>query len=75
MWHGRPRHTASRMESSTGSDQTMYPCAASPGSKERNCWKIYTAETVDIIHHHGPSSARRSVVGFIGPPHSMTPSN
>ena len=33
------------------------------------------AETVDIIHHHGPSSARRSAVGFIGPPRSMTPSN
>ena len=75
MWRGKPQHTASGMESSTGGDRMMCPCAASLGSKGRNCWRIYTVETVGIIHHHGPSLARRSAADSISPLRSMMSSN
>ena len=73
MWRGRPWHTASRMESSTGDDRMMCPYVVFLGSKGRSCWQTYTVETVGITCHHGLSLARRSAVDSISPRRSTTP--
>ena len=72
MWHGRPRPTASRMESSTGGDQMMCPYVAFPGSKGRSYWQTYMTETVGITRRHELSLERHSATGSISPRHSMT---